>query len=286
MRKNQIKKYPAWEELTFANNFMFCKIMETEPEICRHLLEILLHVKIERLEMPHSEHTMQEIPDAKSVRFDVYTQDDKRIFDLEIQTTSNPNLPKRARYYQSVIDMDNLSRGENYSRLKDSYVIFLCLEDPLKQNLPVYFFENIFRDDEGNEIKLNDGAYKVFFNASEYGKMKDSEEKSFFRFLVDQNAESDFTRSIEKKVSIARKNMTWRRQYMTWQQTIDEEKDIAFEEGMKQGIERGVYRAKIDDAKAMLADGLSLAKISEYVGLPEDVLRGEILSAQEDDGNR
>ena len=31
MRKNEIKKYPAWEELTFANNFMFCKIMETEP---------------------------------------------------------------------------------------------------------------------------------------------------------------------------------------------------------------------------------------------------------------
>ena len=23
-----IKKYPAWEELTFANNFLFCKIME------------------------------------------------------------------------------------------------------------------------------------------------------------------------------------------------------------------------------------------------------------------
>ena len=73
---------------------------------------------------------------------------------------------------------------------------------------------------------------------------------------------------------------------MTWQQTIDEEKDMAFEEGMKQGIERGVYRAKIDDAKAMLADGLSLAKISEYVGLPEDVLRGEILSSQEDEVNR
>ena len=26
-----IKKYPAWEELTFANNFLFCKIMEENP---------------------------------------------------------------------------------------------------------------------------------------------------------------------------------------------------------------------------------------------------------------
>ena len=45
----EIKKYPAWEELTFANNFLFCKIMEENPEICRRLLEILLHIKIEKL---------------------------------------------------------------------------------------------------------------------------------------------------------------------------------------------------------------------------------------------
>ena len=153
MPESKFKKSPAWEELTFANNFMFCKIMESEPEICRRLLEILLHIKVERLEMPHSEHTMQEAPDAKSVRFDVYTKDENRIFDLEIQTTLKANLPKRSRYYQSIIDVDNLSRGENYSRLKDSYVIFLCLDDPFGKSLPVYFFENKCLKD-GKEIKL------------------------------------------------------------------------------------------------------------------------------------
>ena len=38
------------------------------------------------------------------------------------------DFPERARYYQSVIDMDNLSKGENYTRLKDTYIIFLCLK--------------------------------------------------------------------------------------------------------------------------------------------------------------
>ena len=83
---------------------------------------------------------MQEGLDAKSVRFDVYTKDDKRIFDIEIQTTNQKNLPKRARYYQSIIDMDNLSHGEKYSQLKDSYIIFLCLSDPFDEKLPMYFF--------------------------------------------------------------------------------------------------------------------------------------------------
>ncbi|MBQ3670316.1 MAG: hypothetical protein II921_02420, partial [Treponema sp.] len=43
-----------WESLTFANNFLFCRILESEPEICRRILEILLHIKIERLEMLQS----------------------------------------------------------------------------------------------------------------------------------------------------------------------------------------------------------------------------------------
>ena len=277
MTESKLRKSPAWEELTFANNFMFCKIMESEPEICRRLLEILLHIEIEKLEMPHYEHTMQETPDAKSVRFDVYTKDEKRIFDLEIQTTNNPNLPKRARYYQSVIDIDNLSRGENYGKLKDSYVIFLCLDDPFGKGLPVYSFENKCPDNDGGEIKLNDGTYKLFFNAAEYGKIKDDEEKAFFKFLVEQNAESDFTKSIEEKVSFARKNMTWRKMYMTWQQTIDEEKGIAFEEGkaegFEQGIERGAEQKAIESAENFLRKGLPAETISECIGLPLEQVR-------------
>ena len=48
-----------WESLTFANNFLFCRILESEPEICKRILEMLLHIKIERLEMLQSELTIQ-----------------------------------------------------------------------------------------------------------------------------------------------------------------------------------------------------------------------------------
>ena len=113
---------------------------------------------------------MQESVGSKGVRFDVYTRDENRIFDIEIQTTINANLSRRARYYQSMIDIDSLARGEKYSRLKDSYVIFLCLSDPFDEKLPVYFFENTCR--LGQKRNLGDDAYKLFFNASEYAKME------------------------------------------------------------------------------------------------------------------
>ncbi len=252
----------SWENLTFANNFLFCKIMESEPELCRQLLELLLHIKIDHLEIPQAERTMQEWIDAKSVRFDVYTKDDKRIFDVEVQTSNNKNLPKRSRYYQSVIDMDNLSKGENYTKLKDSYIIFLCLDDAFNKGLPVYFFENTCRQDK--IIKLNDRSFKVFFNASEYDKMKSEEEKSFFKFLNGESAESDLTRSIAEKVARAKVNKQWRRQYMTWQQTIDEEKEISREEGREEGARENA----IENAKNALAMGLSAEQAAQITGLP------------------
>ena len=270
MSKN--KKYPSWEELTFANNFLFCKIMESEPELCRQVLEMLLHIKISRLKKPEAERTMQETLDSKSVRFDVYTSDSKRIFDIEIQTTNNKNLPKRARYYQSVIDLDNLSKGTKYSKLKDSYVIFLCLEPPFRKVKPVYFFENLCRDNP--EIKLNDRAYKVFFNAKEYANMESDEEKAFFRFLAGQEADSELTKSLEKKVRFAKKNMKWRKQYMTWQQTIDEEKEISYEEGLLDGRTEGASQKAIEGAENFLREGDSPEKVARCIGLPlEQVLQ-------------
>ncbi len=76
---------------------------------------------------------------------------------------------------------------------------------------------------------------------------------------------------------------------MTWQQTIDEEKDIAFEEGkvegfeegMKQGIEcgigqgieRGEEKKALESAENLLREGISLETISRCIGLPLDQVR-------------
>ena len=49
---------------------------------------------------------------------------------------------------------------------------------------------------------------RLFFIANEYAKMEGDEVKSFFKFLAGLNAESELTKSIEEKVTFAKKNMT------------------------------------------------------------------------------
>lgn len=41
--QNTVKKY---EELTFTDDFMFCKVMQNNPDLCKHLIELIIGKKI------------------------------------------------------------------------------------------------------------------------------------------------------------------------------------------------------------------------------------------------
>lgn len=213
---------------------------------------------------------MQEGLDSKSVRFDVYTKDSNRIFDLEMQTVKKENLPKRARYYQSAIDMDNLNAGFDYDELKDTYIIFICLTDIFGKGLPVYSFENVCAED--GETKLKDGSHKVFFNAAKCDTMKSEDEKLFFKYLCGEEADDDFTRRLNEKVTLVKKNALWRKQYMTWEQTIKEERKEAYKEAYDEAFQKATE-------KTALANALNLLKMN--LGTPEQIAQAVSLPLEQ-----
>ena len=107
--------------------------------------------------------------------------------------------------------------------------------------------------------------------------MKGEEAKNFFKYLKEHSAQSELTKSIEEKVSFAKKNMTWRKQYMTWQQTIDDEKEDAYEEGLadgisqgiQQGISQGIQQKAVENARNLLTMNLlTHEQIAQAVDLP------------------
>lgn len=208
-----------WEQATLADNFIFCKVMTANPDLCKELLELLLNIKIERIEIPVAERSFKVDYDSKGIRFDVYVKDGTgRCFDIEIQTTNRTNLAKRARYYQGLMDVDSLVSGADYSELNESYVIFLCMEDAFGNGLPVYDFHQVCK--QNSDILFNDGTHKVFFNASKYDKMPTESLREFFKFLNGLNAASDFTDQLEQKVRYAKANAQWRHKFMTWEQEM------------------------------------------------------------------
>lgn len=237
-----------WEKATIANNFFFYKVMRNHPDVCKELLEILLEMEIDHIEM-HGEEIIETDYDSKSVRLDVYAKNDSHAFNIEMQAADTKELQERSRYYQGVIDVDCLNAGQPYKKLKDSYVIFICIPDIFGKGLACYSFENLCRED--NSIQLKDRAFKYFFIAKNCNKVLNERQKAFLELVSGKKASDQFTKRIEHLAEEAKHNTQWRRQYMNWerQRTYD--------------IERGKEEKAIEAAKSFYQNGVSIEVIAK-----------------------
>ncbi len=203
-----------WEDLSISNDFLFGKVMQ-DAELCKELLQrILPELDIDHVEYPELQKTIKEDFEAKGIRLDAYVNDGKgTVYDIEMQAVTSKYLPRRTRYYQSMIDLQLVDKGQDYDTLNDSYIIFICLSDLFGRGRYRYSFENICKEDM--EVMLNDGAKKIFLNAD--GKKGDiSEElKAFLDYVAGRPSEDAFVKKLESAVEKAKKNRKWRREYMT-----------------------------------------------------------------------
>ena len=135
---NSIKPF---EKLQFTDDYIFYKVMQND-EICKELLEHLLKLKIDHIERMDVQKELKPFYEAKGIRLDAYVKDSNRIFNIEIQQVADDELPKRSRYYSSMIDADSLLKGKGYTELAESFIVFICSKDPFKLGLPVYTFQN------------------------------------------------------------------------------------------------------------------------------------------------
>ena len=229
---------------------------------------MLLNIKIERMEM-HNEEVIDLDHDAKGIRLDVFVKDTGKMYDIEMQTANTDDLQKRSRYYQALMDLDTLKAGQEYKELKDSHVIFICLDDIFKRGLPVDTFDYTCQED--GKTKLYDGALKHFFIAKSCAKMIDDKEaRSFFNFLISNKATSDYTSDLNKYVTDAKHNMQWRVQYMTWER----QQTYAFNAGQEKGIAIGEKKNALESAKNFLKmNVLTPEQIAQGTGLTVDEVK-------------
>ncbi|WP_423839336.1 Rpn family recombination-promoting nuclease/putative transposase [Treponema socranskii] len=257
---------------------MFGTIMKNKG-ICKGVLERLLHIKVGKIEYPSLQKTIAPFYESKGIRLDVYVSDSNRVFDIEIQTSIPPSLPKRTRYYQSLMDVDNLLRGQSYAELKESYVIFICTQDPFGKGFPVYEFRNICTADD--TLLLDDKSVKVFYNVGAYGKEDEPELSALLEYLCERRATSGFTQRIEELVEKAKRNEKFRSVYMSLNIHEDDLRmageKLGFERGVvagmrkgrRDGIAAGAYQKARETAKILSSMQLSIEAIAKATGLSE-----------------
>ena len=247
-----MRRIKTWEELTICDNFLFQKVMQNQ-RLCKRLIEKLLHIKVRRITYPDAEKTLAASPLNKNIRLDLYVETDGgTLLDIEMQTTDGAGhwLPKRMRYYQSMIDVNVLEKGADYTELKPSYVIFICTFDPFGLGRRVYTFRNRCIEWEG--LELGDETTKIFLNAKGTVGEVDADIESFLAYVDGHAAEGEFTREVAREVERIKEHKETGVEYMTLMMELKRQWKDGYEEGEACGEANGKAKERASSVRSLM----------------------------------
>ena len=185
-----------------------------------------------------------------------------------------------------MIDAELLDKGADFTELKESNIIFFCTFDPFRKGLPQYTFCNTC--EELPELKLDDKCRKIAYNVNAFKKVGDEKVRKLLEFISTGKSETSLTNKINQELIRVQGNEEWRAEYMTLEMLKKDTYDSGFtageEYGRKEGIaigeERGISigmsqgrnEAKLETAKSMKQENMSVSLIARFTGLsPEEI---------------
>ena len=151
-----------------------------------------------------------------------------------------------------------LPKGESFSKLPDSNVMFICTFDPFGEGKGIYTFRE--KCEEDTQIGLNDGTTKVFFNCTYQGDDLPEDIKKFYKYIRTGESESALTERIDKAVVRCRRNEIWRTEYMKELVVIQEAKEEGREEERQNNIEKLAFHYVSENKELTMEKAREMAK--------------------------
>ena len=235
------------------------KCLENAPECIELMLRIIIGKKDLKVVKSQTEYPIKSLQ-GRGVRFDVFAKDSKgREYDIEIQRADRGAEPKRARYNSALMDANALDFGEDFGKLRDTYVIFITENDVMGDGQEVYSY---LRIEEHSGKRLRDGTHIVYANGATRSKTEIG--KLMHDLRCRHAAEMHFD-ILKKRVSQF-KNSEEGRHYMC--KAMEEFGNRREARGEARGKAEGKRETMLATAKRLLANGkLVLKEIAECSGL-------------------
>ena len=235
-----MSKKKRLQELTIKDNFMFGAVMADEDN-CKPFLQMVLGVSIERVEVS-KERSIIYHPEYRGVRLDVYAKDEKNTrYNVEMQVSREPALPRRSRYYHSQITVELLLSGTDYSELPETYVIFICDYDPFGKKKYMYNIENCCIQSDG--LSFDDGSHTICLSTRGENEEEVSEELVRFLEYVGAdleastgNFEDGFVSRLQESVRHVKASRKMEERYMLFEELLRNERKEGKAEGKVDAI--------------------------------------------------
>ena len=235
------------EQMRLMDDTFMSKCLENAPECIELILQVILGKKDLKVVKSQTEYPIKSLQ-GRGVRFDVFARDSEgREYDIEIQRADKGAEPKRARYNSALMDANALKSGEDFGKLRDTYVIIIAENDVMGDGQELYIYD---RTELKSGKRLGDGTHTIYVNGatrstSEIGKL--------IHDLLCRNAAEMYFDVLRTRVS---------------QFKNSEEGRQAKCKAMEKIKAEGKRETMLATAKRMLKDGiLALKDIARYSGL-------------------
>ena len=247
------------ERFRLMDDDFMSKCLENAPECIELILQVILDKKDLKVVKSQTEYPIKSLQ-GRGVRFDVFARDSEgREYDIEIQRSNEGAEPKRARYNSALMDANALKSGEEFGKLRDTYVIFITENDVMGDGQELYSY---LRIEEHSGRRLCDGTHIIYVNGA---TRSESEIGKLVHDLLCRDAAEMYFEVLKKRVSEF-KNSEEGRHYMC---KAMEELGARHEAlGEARGEARGKRETMLAIAKRMLKSGmLALKDIAKFSGL-------------------
>lgn len=263
------------KDLTFKSDFMFGAAMVVNPKNCAGVIERAIGIPVESVEIC-TEKSIVYHPEYKGVRLDVLAKDGNHThYNVEMQVAEKPQLGKRTRYYHSQLDMELLLRGQEYTLLPRTFVIFICDFDPFGAKKYRYTFKTCCL--EKNDVDLGDGSGTVFLSTC--GKNDHEVPETLVKFLSFVKADlaestrdfgDEFVSQLQETVHSIKQSREMEGRFMLLEELLREERAEGIVEGIAEGEERFNHllcilmeQDRMDDLKKASEDAAFRKKLYE-----------------------
>ncbi len=192
--------------LNLVDKFLFDETME-DRESYQAVISILLENEAILLTKPQTEKELRVSPQLRQIRLDVVSMDkEKKLYYTEMQKKNTGNLIKRSRYYQSQLDVSLLEPGStDFNLLNDSYFILIAPFDLFGKGLYRYTFEGVCR--ECPDLKINDGAVRIFINTNGGNRKDFSQEFLDFMEYITKTTDKAASDTKSSKIKLIHKQV-------------------------------------------------------------------------------
>ena len=190
------------------------------------------------------------------------------------------NLPKRSRFYQSMIDSKLLEPGEkDFNKMNDVYIILIAPFDLFGEGKYMYTFQMTCQ--ESFSVLLNDGATRIFLNT--HGTNPEDVSPELVELLhyienttqeVADSCTSPRIHKMQERICSIKSSEEVSVKYMQRWEEMEMEKDEARAEGRAEGrnsiaklMDKLLEENRVDDCKRAVKDPEFCQKLMDEFGI-------------------